>query len=80
MGFDRPLWQQYLGFLGEVLQGNLGKSIVTKQPVLDEFLTLFPATIELSVCALIVALAASGLLAVLRRRERRRSRGAGPEG
>ena len=29
MGFDRPLWEQYLGFLGEVLHGNLGKSIVT---------------------------------------------------
>lgn len=56
LGFDRPLWQQYLGFLGEVLSGNLGKSIVTKQPVLSEFLTLFPATIELSVCALLIAL------------------------
>ncbi len=56
MGFDRPLWEQYLGFLGQVLQGDLGKSIVTKQPVLDEFLTLFPATIELSVCALTIAL------------------------
>ena len=56
LGFDRPLWQQYLGFLGEVLSGNLGRSIVTKQPVLSEFLTLFPATIELSVCALLIAL------------------------
>ena len=55
LGFDRPLWEQYLGFLGNVLSGDLGKSIVTKQPVLNEFLTLFPATIELSVCALIIA-------------------------
>jgi dipeptide transport system permease protein len=70
MGFDRPLWQQYFGFLGEVLQGNLGKSIVTKQPVLDEFLILFPATIELSTCALIIALAIglpAGIFAAVRR-------------
>ncbi len=56
LGFDRPLWEQYLGFLGDVLSGDLGKSIVTRQPVLDEFLTLFPATIELSVTALFIAL------------------------
>ena len=70
MGFDRPLWEQYLGFLGEVLQGNLGKSIVTRQPVLDEFLTLFPATIELSTTALIIALVIglpAGILAAVRR-------------
>ncbi|MCH7635376.1 MAG: ABC transporter permease subunit [Proteobacteria bacterium] len=70
MGFDRPLWEQYFGFLGEILSGNLGKSIVTKQPVLEEFLTLFPATIELSVCALTVALLIglpAGIFAAVRR-------------
>jgi dipeptide transport system permease protein len=70
LGFDRPLWQQYLGFLGEILNGNLGKSIVTKQPVLSEFLTLFPATIELSVCALLIALVIglpAGIVAGVRR-------------
>ncbi len=70
MGFDRPLWEQYLGFLGQVLQGDLGKSIVTRQPVLDEFLTLFPATIELSVCALTIALLIglpAGIFAAVRR-------------
>ena len=70
LGFDRPLWEQYLGFLGNVLSGDLGKSIVTKQPVLGEFLTLFPATIELSLCALIIALVIglpAGILAGVRR-------------
>ncbi len=70
MGFDRPLWEQYLGFLGDVLQGDLGKSIVTRQAVLEEFLTLFPATIELSVCALAVALLVglpAGIFAAVRR-------------
>jgi len=70
LGFDRPLWQQYLGFLGNILSGDLGKSIVTRQPVLGEFLTLFPATIELSVAALIIALVIglpAGIVAGVRR-------------
>jgi len=70
LGFDRPLWEQYLGFLANVLSGDLGKSIVTKQPVFDEFLTLFPATIELSVCALFLALVIglpAGIVAGVRR-------------
>jgi dipeptide transport system permease protein len=70
LGFDRPLWEQYFDFLGNVLGGDLGKSIVTKQPVLSEFLTLFPATIELSVCALFIAIMIglpAGILAGVRR-------------
>jgi dipeptide transport system permease protein len=54
-GLDRPLWEQYLAYLGGILQGDLGQSIVTKRPVLNEFMTLFPATVELSVCALLLA-------------------------
>jgi len=70
LGFDRPLWAQYLEFLGNLLQGDLGKSIVTRQPVLSEFLTLFPATIELSLAAMIFALAVglpAGIIAGVRR-------------
>lgn len=69
-GFDRPLWQQYFEFIGNLLQGDLGKSLVTKQPVFDEFLTLFPATVELSVAAMIFALAIglpAGIIAAVRR-------------
>jgi dipeptide transport system permease protein len=55
-GLDAPLWQQYLRYLGGVLQGDLGQSIVTKRPVLNEFMTLFPATVELSLCALLLAI------------------------
>ena len=70
LGYDRPLWRQYVGYVGEVAQGDLGRSIVTKQPVLTEFLTLFPATIELSLCAILVAVLIGlpvGILAALRR-------------
>ncbi|MHA3978085.1 ABC transporter permease subunit [Halovulum sp. GXIMD14794] len=55
-GFDQPLLQQYIDYLGGVLQGDLGESFVTKRPVWDEFFALFPATLELSICAMIFAL------------------------
>lgn len=69
-GFDRPLWQQYGEFLGNVLRGDLGRSLVTKQPVLEEFLSLFPATVELSLCAIAFAVALgvpAGIIAAVRR-------------
>ena len=55
-GFDRPLMEQYFDYLSGVLQGDLGQSFVTKRPVWDEFFALFPATLELSLCAMIFAL------------------------
>ncbi|MEX2008658.1 MAG: ABC transporter permease subunit [Dongiaceae bacterium] len=70
LGLDRPILEQYGIYIADVLQGDLGKSIVTKRPVLDEFLTLFPATIELSLCAILFALVVGlpvGILAGVRR-------------
>ncbi|MGH6898442.1 MAG: ABC transporter permease subunit [Geminicoccaceae bacterium] len=69
-GFDQPLWQQYLLYLGDVLRGDLGRSIVTRRPVFNEFMALFPATIELSLCALLLALLIglpAGIVAGVRR-------------
>jgi dipeptide transport system permease protein len=69
-GYDRPLWEQYLGYLGDLLQGDLGRSLVTRQPVVEEFFTLFPATLELSIVAMLFALALglpAGILAAVRR-------------
>jgi len=54
-GFDRPVWEQYLRYMQRLLTGDLGVSTTTRQPVLDELLRLFPATIELSVFALVLA-------------------------
>lgn len=70
LGFDRPLWIQYLDYLGGVATGDFGSSIVTKRPVLDDFLTLFPATLELSFCAIVIAVVLGvplGVLAAIRR-------------
>lgn len=55
MGFDKPLWQQYFHYLGDVLQGDLGNSFSSKRPVLEEFMALFPATVELALCAIFLA-------------------------
>ena len=43
-GLDQPVLVQYGSYIGRVLHGDLGKSIITQEPVLREFLTLFPAT------------------------------------
>ena len=70
MGFDRPLPIQYLDYLAGILQGDLGQSLVTKRPVLQEFLTLFPATLELSTVAILFAIMLgipAGIFAAVRR-------------
>jgi dipeptide transport system permease protein len=69
-GFNLPIWQQYLRYVGEILTGNFGISIATKQPVIDIFMTLFPATIELSIVAMLLAVILgipAGLFAAARR-------------
>src|SRR5262245_48437678 len=58
MGLDQPLWVQYWRFLKRLLSGDLGNSIVTKRPVWTEFVHLFPATIELTIVALVIAVGA----------------------
>lgn len=69
-GFDRPIVEQYLLYIKDILQGNLGKSIITKKPVLEEFLTLFPATMELSLFAITIAILIGlpvGMIAAVKR-------------
>lgn len=70
LGLDRPLWQQYAHYVWNVLHGDFGVSYISKQPVLTEFLTLFPATLELSFCAMVLAVAIgvpAGIFAAVRR-------------
>jgi dipeptide transport system permease protein len=55
IGLDRPLYVQFLDYIWHVLQGDFGKSIVTKNPVLEDFFALFPATLELAICAMVFA-------------------------
>jgi peptide/nickel transport system permease protein len=48
LGLDRPLYIQYLNYLGDILSGHFGISIQTSRPVLDDLLRFFPATLELA--------------------------------
>lgn len=57
MGFNLPIYEQYLRFLGGVLQGDLGESLKTGRPVVEMIMERFPATVELAVCGLFIALA-----------------------
>ncbi|MDA4633288.1 ABC transporter permease subunit, partial [Escherichia coli] len=54
-GFNRPIWEQYFSFLWNIFHGDFGTSIASKRAVLADFLTLFPATLELSICAMLFA-------------------------
>ncbi|MEO5807538.1 ABC transporter permease subunit [Devosia sp.] len=54
-GYNQPIWMQYFDYIGGVLHGDFGASISTKRPVIKEFMTLFPATVELSLVAMILA-------------------------
>ena len=55
LGLDLPLWRQFLDYLWQLAHGDFGRSLSTSNPVLGEFLTLFPATLELSVAAMTLA-------------------------
>jgi peptide/nickel transport system permease protein len=48
LGLDRPLWQQYFIWLGNLLQGDFGRSFALNRPVLDEILDRFSATLILA--------------------------------
>ena len=70
MGLDQPLWVQYGSYLRQTLSGDLGTSIVSREPVSLEFAALFPATVELALCALLLALSVGlvlGAVAALKR-------------
>jgi dipeptide transport system permease protein len=61
---------QYGIYIGKVLQGDFGKSLITQAPVLQEFAALFPATVELALCAMVFALLLgipAGILAAVKR-------------
>ena len=54
LGLDKSLYEQYWKFLTDILQGDLGISVTTSQPVLQDILRFFPATCELATIATII--------------------------
>jgi peptide/nickel transport system permease protein len=55
LGLDKPLHEQYLAWMGGVLQGDLGRSLWTKEPILMEFARRFPVTLELTFLTILVS-------------------------
>jgi peptide/nickel transport system permease protein len=69
LGLDQPLWRQFLIYVGQLLQGDLGNSIGTGQPVARDLLQRLPASAELTFLAFFLAVAVAlplGILAALR--------------
>ncbi|MBI1736939.1 MAG: ABC transporter permease, partial [Candidatus Rokubacteria bacterium] len=70
LGLDRPLHQQYWSFLTRAVQGDLGRSLRSRAPVVDEILNRFPATLELTTVSMLIAVAVGvplGLVSAVRR-------------
>ena len=68
-GLDRPIFEQYVYWIGEALHGNLGLSIRQGRPVLDLIIDRFPLTLELALMAVAIALVVGiplGLLSAIR--------------
>ena len=71
LGLDKPWYVQLVLYFGNLLHGDLGISLIDEQPVATKLAQYFPATLELSVGAIIFAIAVgvpAGILAALRRR------------
>jgi dipeptide transport system permease protein len=70
LGLDRPIYVQLLDYIVHLVQGDFGRSINSRRPVAQEFFELFPNTLELSICAMLFALAIglpAGVIAAVRR-------------
>ncbi|MDN8592822.1 ABC transporter permease [Paenibacillus sp. 11B] len=70
MGLDKPLFVQFFSYVGQLLQGNLGFAYHTGHTVLSDFATRFPATIELTLASVIIAICVAipvGIIAATRK-------------
>jgi len=70
LGLDQPLLRQYGAYLLQLAQADLGLSLVTREPVIDELRMLFPATVELTLSAMLLAVllgVPAGMAAALKR-------------
>lgn len=70
LGLNKPLHEQYLTFLGNALRGDLGRSVLRQEPVVQEIIRRFPATIELALAAMFIALLIgipAGVISAVRR-------------
>jgi peptide/nickel transport system permease protein len=69
LGLDQPLWQQYPDWLGDAVQGDLGRSFITDRPVLQEIKERIPVTLELVILSVLIQLIVGiplGIIAAVR--------------
>ncbi|AOO80821.1 peptide ABC transporter permease [Bosea vaviloviae] len=65
LGLDKPLWQQFAVYVGKVFSGDLGKSVLTSNLVVDDIKRVFPATLELATLGTLIGVALGIPLGVL---------------
>jgi len=65
LGLDDPIFTQFLSYIGNVWQGDFGRSVVTRRPISEDILTFFPATLELVVCAALISVILGTAMGVL---------------
>ncbi|MCW3473053.1 ABC transporter permease [Limobrevibacterium gyesilva] len=54
LGLDRPIWEQYVTFLGRSLSGDFGSSMVTNRPILTDVGAVIPHTLDLTIAAMLI--------------------------
>ncbi len=70
MGFNRPIYVQYLEWMARVLRGDLGTSIINRTPVMSELKQRLPATIEMVIAAMLIGVTVGvgvGILSAIKR-------------
>lgn len=70
MGLNQPVWRQYLDYMGGLLRGDLGDSLVTRQPAWIQIKAVLPYTIQLTIAAIAIALMIgipAGMVSAVRR-------------
>lgn len=70
MGLNKPIWQQYVDYLSGIVRGDLGDSLVTRQPAWIQIRTVLPYTLELTFAAIVIALSLgipAGVISAVRR-------------
>lgn len=65
LGLERPVWEQYIAYLGDVSRGDLGVSFTTREPVINRIMEHLPATLSLTLASTIIAIVLGVLLGVL---------------
>jgi peptide/nickel transport system permease protein len=64
LGLDKPLWAQYFDYVVGLFSGNLGLSMQDYSPVAQQIFSAFPATLELAICSMIIAVLVGVFLGV----------------